>query len=379
MGKKKSAALTTEALTAHDDDLIITAITARAVVVPINLPLQTAVGAIEDVGLVLIDVATNQGFTGRSYLFSVGNHNLKPLVALVEAMAGMISGDVVAPLLIERKLRSRYALLGVHNLVLFAISGIDMALWDAWSQSLGKPLVSVLGGRPGSLRAYNSRGLGIMPQQELASEAAMLVDEGFDAVKIRLGRATLAEDLAAIRAVRKSIGANVTLMSDFNQGLTVNEAILRGRALDDEGLYWIEEPTRADDFAGNAKISAAVDTPISLGENFMGPEQMAQALDADCCDFVMPDVQRISGVSGWMRAAALAEAASLDMSSHLFPEYSCHLLAVTPTRHWLEYVDWANPVLLEPLQVHDSKISIPDVPGVGIQWDENAVSRYLHT
>src|SRR5437660_3895374 len=217
-----------------------------------------------------------------------------------------------------------------------------------------------------------------MPAADAALEAQALVREGFAAVKLRLGRTSAREDLDVVRAVKDSIGPDVTLMCDFNQALSVNEAILRGRMIDEEGgLAWIEEPTRADDFAGNARIAQALDTPVQIGENFMGPEQMAQALAARACDYVMPDAQRIGGVTGWMRAAALAQAAGMEMSSHLFPEVSCHLLAVTPTCHWLEYVDWAAPILAEPLAVKDSHIMIPDVPGTGIHWNEKAVAKYL--
>jgi mandelate racemase len=296
---------------------------------------------------------------------------------LCEAMGELLKGDPVAPFDIEKKLRQKHTLLGVHNIVLFAMAGIDMAAWDAYAQSLGQPLVRVLGGTPRPVRAYNSKGLGIMAIKPLAAEAEALVKEGFSAVKLRLGRANPADDLAALRAVKKAIGPDITLMCDFNQALTVNDAILRGRLLDDEGgLHWIEEPTRADDFDGNARIAAELATPIQIGENFMGPEQMAQALAAGACDYVMPDAQRIGGVTGWMRAAALAQGAGLEMSSHLFPEVSCHLLAVTPTCHWLEYVDWAAPILAEPLAVKDSHVRIPDVPGVGMTWDEKAVSKY---
>ncbi|MFH1602987.1 MAG: enolase C-terminal domain-like protein, partial [Pseudomonadota bacterium] len=274
-------------------------------------------------------------------------------------------------------LRRKYALLGVHNIVLFAMAGIDMAAWDAYAQSLDQPLVKVLGGVPRPVRAYNSKGLGIMPLKPLAKEADMLLREGFSALKLRLGRGDARDDLAALRTLKKAIGPEVTLMCDFNQALTVNEAILRGRMLDDEGgVHWIEEPTRADDFEGNGHIADALDTPVQIGENFMGPEQMAQALAAAACDYVMPDAQRIGGVTGWMRAAALAQGAGLEMSSHLFPEVSCHLLAVTPTCHWLEYVDWADPILAEPLVVKDSHVLVPAVPGTGIRWDEKAVKRY---
>ena len=349
----------------------------RPVVVPMRLPLQTSTGAVSTAPLVLIDLETTAGITGRAYLFAIGRQHLPPIVALLEAMGEMIRGDAVAPFEIERKLRRKYTLLGVHNIVLFALSGIDMAAWDAYAQSLTQPLCTLLGGAPRPVRAYNSKGLGIMPLKPLAREAEKLVNEGFSAVKLRLGRPDPQDDLAALRTVKRAIGPSVTLMCDFNQALSVNDAILRGRMLDDEGgLYWIEEPTRADDFDGNRRIADALATPVQIGENFMGPEQMAQALSAGASDYVMPDAQRIGGVTGWMRAAAMAQAAGLEMSSHLFPEISCHLLAVTPTCHWLEYVDWAEPILAEPLAIKGSHVLIPATPGTGVLWDEKAVNKY---
>jgi mandelate racemase len=349
----------------------------RAVAVPMKRPLQTSIALVNVASLLLLDLETDGGILGRSYLFAVGRPNLAPLAKLVEAMAEMVKGDGVAPYEIERKLRAKYALLGVHNIVLFAMSGIDMAAWDALGQSLGQPLVQLLGGAPRPIPAYNSNGLGLLPLKDLAREAAELVDEGFRAVKLRVGRPTAKEDLEALRTVKEAIGPGVTLMVDFNQGLSVAEALARGRMIDDEGgVLWIEEPVRADDFAGTARVRDEVKTPIQIGENFMGPEQMAQALAAGACDYVMPDAERIGGVTGWMRAAALAQAAGLEMSSHLFPEVSAHLLAVTPTAHWLEYVDWANPILETPLSLQEGDIIIPAKPGIGMAWNEDAVRRY---
>ena len=349
----------------------------RAVVAPMRRPLHTSVGALTTAPLVLVDLETSAGTVGRAYLFAFARDNLRPLAALVETMGQMIAGDALAPSDIEEKLRKGYRLLGVHNVVLIAMAGIDMAAWDALAQELEKPLVCVLGGTPRPLPAYNSKGLGILPASALAREAESLVDEGFAAIKLRLGRSTASEDLEAVRTVKQAIGPEIALMCDFNQALTVTEAIARGRLLDAEGgLVWIEEPTRADDFAGNARIADALATPVQIGENFMGPEQMAQALAARACDYVMPDAQRIGGVTGWMRAAALAQGAGCEMSSHLFPEISAHLLAVTPTRHWLEYVDWANAILAEPLVVSDSHVVASSAPGTGIRWNEEAVARY---
>ncbi|HTN28316.1 MAG TPA: enolase C-terminal domain-like protein [Burkholderiales bacterium] len=357
--------------------LAIRDIRVRAVAAPMKRPLATSTGAVSVAPLLLLDLRTTGGITGRAYLFGIGRNALAPIAKLVEAMAEMVKGDAVAPFEIERKLRARHTLLGVHNIVLFAMSGIDMAAWDALGQALGEPVATLLGGKPQPALAYNSKGLGIQPLKPLANEAVELVKEGFDAVKLRLGRPRAEDDIAALRAVKKAIGAKITLMVDFNQGLSVAEAVKRGRMIDDEGgVAWIEEPVRADDFVGCAKVAREVATPIQIGENFMGPEQMAQAIAAGACEYVMPDVQRIGGVTGWMRAAALAQGAGMEMSSHLFPEASVHLLAVTPTRHWLEYVDWANPILDDPVQIRDGHAIVPARPGLGIKWNEKAVSKF---
>jgi mandelate racemase len=350
----------------------------RAVSAPLKRPLATSIATVSSAALLLIDLQTDGGITGRSYLFGIGRHNLAPIAKLVEAMAEMVKGDELSPFDLERKLRTRYALLGVHNIVLFAIAGIDVAAWDAWSQALNQPLVRLLGAAPRPVQAYNSNGLGILPIKDLPKAATDLLKGGFTAVKLRLGRAAALEDLEALRVVKKALGPHIILMVDFNQGLSVAEAIRRGRMIDEEGgVYWIEEPVRADDFSGCRLIRTEIKTPIQLGENFMGPEQMAQALAAGASDYVMPDLERIGGVTGWMRAAALAQAAGVEMSSHLFPEASAHLLAVTPTCHWLEYVDWADAILKDAIEVKDGFAHIPDRPGTGVSWDERAVKQHL--
>jgi mandelate racemase len=358
-------------------DLKIQSISVRAVAVPMRRPLQTSIAAVVEAPLLLVDLKTSGGIVGRAYLFTMSRLHMKPVAQLLEAMAGLLKGDALAPFEIEKKLRARYALLGVHNMVLFAMAAIDMCAWDALGQALGQPVVRLLGGEPRPVPAYNSTGLGLMRLKELAKESEQLVAEGFAAIKLRLGRPEAAADIDALRTVKEAIGPKVTLMVDFNQGLTVAEAIRRGRMIDEEGgVHWIEEPIRADDYAGCAKVAREVATPIQIGENFMGPEQLAQAVSAGCCDYVMPDAQRIGGVTGWMRAAALAQGAGLEMSSHLFAEASVQLLAVTPTCHWLEYVDWADPILAEPLQIKDGKAIGVAGPGLGMKWNEKAVKKY---
>ncbi len=165
-------------------------------------------------------------------------------------------------------------------------------------------------------------------------------------------------------------------MVDYNQALGLADAQARGRALDREGVYWLEEPIRHDDYAGYATLRRALKMPIQIGENFSLPEGMAAALAAGAADYVMPDLERIGGVTGWLRAAALAAVQRIPMSSHLFPEVSVHLLAATPTSHYLEYVDWADKLLEEPLKIVDGFAVAPQRPGNGLNWDRSAVERY---
>ena len=257
-----------------------------------------------------------------------------------------------------------------------ALAGIDVASWDALALAAGLPMATLLGSTLKAIPAYNSNGLGLMEPAAAADESEELAGAGFSAVKMRLGRATAAADLAAVRAVRARLPDDIALMVDFNQGLSLSEARRRGRALDGEGVYWIEEPIRHDDYAGNAALARELDTPIQIGENFAGPQAMATAIAAQAADFMMPDLERIGGVSGWQRAAALATAAGIEMSSHLFPEASVHLLAASPTAHWLEYVDWANPILVEPLKIVSGQALVSTGPGTGVVWDEVAVAKY---
>lgn len=349
----------------------------RAVNVPMRLPLQTSGGTISIAPLALIDLFTEEGVTGCAYLFCYTPLVLGPVTQLLENLAPLIRGDAVAPLEIERKLQGRFRLLGEKGVTGMAMAGIDMAAWDALAKAAGMPLARLLGGEPRRIPAYNSCGLGMIGGERAAVEAQQLAAPGFRAIKVRLGYPDVKTDVAVVRAVRRAIGDDRELMSDYNQSLAVPEAIRRARALDGEGLYWIEDPTRADDFAGHAEIRRKAGTSIQIGENWWGTHEMARSVAVGASDLGMPDAMKIGGVTGWLRAAAIAEAAGMPISSHLFPEISAHLLAVSPTRHWLEYVDWASPILEEPLRIEGGEAVIPDAPGTGIGWDESAVGRCL--
>jgi mandelate racemase len=357
-------------------DLTLRAVRAVGVEVPMKLPLGTSQGSIRAAPLLLIDVETQEGITGHAYLFCYVAAAAPAIAQLLGEIERVAKGERIAPADLWATLARRFTLIGVQGIVRMAMAGFDVACWDALAKAANRPLASLLGGAPRAIRAYNSNGLGLMPPEKLADEAQALIEGGFRAVKLRLGHASPEADLAAVRAVRKRLPIDVALPVDYNQALSVDEAIRRGRALDGEGVYWIEEPIRHDDYRGCARVAREVSTPVQLGENFSLPHSMEEALAAGASDYVMPDLERIGGVTGWLRAAALAAGAGIDMSSHLFPEVSAHLLAVTPTCHWLEYVDWANAVLAEPFAVADGHVVIPDRPGNGLAWNAEAVKRY---
>jgi mandelate racemase len=295
---------------------------------------------------------------------------------MLEEVLRAVKGDRVQPEVLWAKLTKRFTLIGVQGVVRMAMAMFDVACWDALAIASGLPLATLLGGKPAPVPAYNSNGLGLMAPEAVADEAEKLLAGGFRAVKLRLGYATPEADLAAVRAVRKRIPERIAVMVDYNQALTVAESVRRGRMLDGEGVYWIEEPIRHDDYDGCAAVAREVATPIQIGENFSQVHDMERALAAQACDHVMPDLERIGGVTGWQRASALASSVGIEMSSHLYPEVSAHLLAVTPTAHWLEYVDWANVILAEPLSIVDGKAVASDRPGNGLAWDAAAVRKY---
>jgi mandelate racemase len=349
--------------------------TMRAVAAPLNFALGTSVTVIRTVPLLLVDVLTEEGVVGHAYLFAYTTAGAKSIALLLAEAVDLVKGQPAQPQAIYQRLVRRLALLGVTGPVRMAVSALDMALWDAAAKAAGLPLAELLGAKRRAIRAYDSRGLGLMPPDRVADEAETLLRTGTSAIKLRLGYPTLDEDLAALRAVRGRIPREVLVMTDYNQALTTGEAIRRGRALQTEGIAWLEEPIRHDDYRGNAEIARSLDVPLQIGENFNGPDAMAEAFAADACDYVMPDVGRIGGVTGWMQAAEMATARRVEMSSHLMPEVSVHLLAATPTAHWLEYVDWADAILEEPLQVIDGAVTPSDRPGIGLNWDEAKLRR----
>ena len=338
-------------------------------------PHRTASGVVAESPLVLTDITLDSGVVGHSIVFTYTPMSLGPTADLVRNLGPLCVGMPAAPREIGRTLADRFRLLGTQGLVGMALAAVDMALWDALARSHDLSLAQQLGGVARPIQAYGAIGYDGPDDAERVAES--WARRGLRGVKAKIGYPTVAEDLAVVRAIRRAAGEAMAIMVDYNQSLTPADAVQRLRVLDGEDLTWIEEPTRAHDYAGHALVAREVATPIQSGENWWGINDLTHALDASASDFVMADVMKIGGVTGWMEASALANARRVRLSSHLWPEVSAQLLSVTPTAHWLEYADWWNPILAEPLRIAQGVSDPAGVVGTGVEWNERAVARFL--
>ncbi|ANK82797.1 MAG: hypothetical protein TEF_19845 [Rhizobiales bacterium NRL2] len=351
-------------------------VTARAVLVPMNRPLVTGGGSVEKTAFVLVDLETDSEITGRAYVFAVSPVLAKALAELVEGIGATLQGEAVAPRPLHERMSKSMRLAGMEGFIGWAVAGIDMAVWDAFARNAGLPLWRLLGGERRQIDAYNSNGLGLIGPDAAANEAAELA-VGYGAVKVRLGYGDIDTDVEVVEAVMEAVPADMPVMCDYNQSLTRADAKARIAAIDDLGLAWIEEPIAHDDVEGYASICGYAETAIQLGENARSPAEVGRLIAAEAADLLMPDVAKIGGITNWLNAAEQCHAAGIRLSTHLFPEVSVHMMAASPAAHWLEYVDWANPFLAEPLRVVAGKATPPETPGLGIDWNEDTVEGFL--
>lgn len=361
-----------------DDALILTGCRVRCVNVPLKRPVRAKVGSFDRWAFICVDLETRGGLVGRGYICPYLASFTPAIAASIRTLYQRFDGRAVAPSAFFNEGMKAISLLGKSGMALAGLAALDIAFWDVHAKQAGQPLAVHLGGTLAPVKAYNSNGLWLAtPPAELVAEAEALAREGdFQTMKLRIGRDTTGDDLAALAAVKKGAGETTTVLTDFNQGLTFGQAMVRLTALDDAGFGWFEEPIEYDAYENCAELARAVRTPIIIGENFHGPHDLLRAASCRSADKVMPDLMRIGGVSGWLRAAALAEQYGLELSSHIMPEVSAHLLRVSPTAEYLEWTDWACPILAEPFKLANGSLEIPDRPGNGLVWDESALEAY---
>lgn len=359
------------------ENMIFKSITIRGVNVPLREPLIAKIGNFEKWPYLCVDIHTNCNIIGRSYIGPYLVDQLPSIAHCIKALANKFINRNIEPITFFDEGMKGINLLGYKGIGMYALAALDIAFWDAHSKASNLPLVKHLGGSIKPLKAYNSRGLWLKPLQELSKEAEALRSEGnFTALKLRIGRETYEDDIRALKAVREGAGDDIKVLSDFNQCYSIKEAMRRCSTLDDCGFFWFEEPIRYDNYYELSSLCKMINTPITIGENFHGPRDLKIALENRSCDMIMPDLMRIGGVTGWLRAVAIADSYNMEVSTHLYPEVSAHLMAVTPNAEWIEWVDWANPIIKDPYQIKNGDIIIPDRIGTGIEWNEENLKKY---
>ena len=349
----------------------------RAVILKLKRPIKAKIAYINEWPILLIDLYTNEGVIGKSYLQPYIKKSLKYISSIIDDFNEVLKNKELAPYDSFELMRQSLHFVGFEGLSLTAVSGVDMAIWDAVSKASNQPLCTYLGGTLGPVKAYNSNGLWLEKNNVLSKEAKLLIEQGnFSAIKMRLGREDFDDDLRAVETVKKTVGPQVDLMVDFNQCLSLEEALNKCRVLDQFDLTWIEEPLVYDNLEGYSKLTRKIKTPIQLGENFYGPRELYKAIEKKASDLVMPDFMRIGGVSGWMSSAEIAGTVGIPISTHFYPEVGSHLMRVSKSAHWLEWLDWADDILIDPFVIEDGHIQIPNKPGIGIEWNEKVVKKY---
>ena len=355
----------------------ITGVRSRVVLVPLDIPIVSAIRQADRVALVLVTVETDVGVSGLSYLQAFGVDQARAVQALLAYLGGVLDGeDPLYTLRCYQHMDRANNLLGRGGIATFALSGVDMALWDIAGKAYNAPVAALLGAAGTRIAAYQSAGLWLTSPSEVATQALEFKEAGHGAMKMRVGRLQPAEDLEAVHRVREAIGERVLLMVDANQAWTPQRAVGIGRALEQFDLYWLEEPVDHDDVDGHAQVARELAVQVATGENSYLPRGFRALVEARAADVLMPDLQRVGGITGWRQVAAMADVWKLPLASHLFPEISVHVMAASPTAALLEYMPWAQPLMGEKMELHEGLVEVPMRPGLGLVFDDAAIERY---
>ncbi len=360
------------------DNLKFKKINIRGVDVPLKKPVVAHIGTFDKWPFLCLDIHTNANIIGRSYIGPYLVEQLPAVAHCIKALSEHFLNRNIRPFDFYKEGFKKISLLGYQGIGLYALAALDIGFWDAYSKLANMPLANFLGGELKPIKTYNSRGLWLISLDEIEKDIYDLLDKGtFNSIKVRIGRNKLKDDIYVIEKIKQIAGSDVNIMSDFNQCYEFDTALKRMTELDEIGLYWFEEPVNYRDLDGCAQLTSKIKTPITIGENFHGLYDLIQSINKKASTFIMPDLMRIGGVSGWLEASHVAEHYNLKFSTHLFPEVSAHLMNVTPTSHWLEYVDWANPILKDTgFKIEKGYFSLPDIPGTGIEWNEENMKKY---
>ena len=357
----------------------ITALRTEIVRLPLPKPILSATLEIRSADAVLVFLDTDAGVTGEGLCFAINGTRLEVLRDMVRCFEPLLLGlDPTLAASFYKRAWADVGFFGHAGMSIASLAGVDAALWDLRGRAAGLNVSRLIGAAATAVPTYASGGLWLSSSiDELQREAADFLARGFRAMKMRVGARPIAWNIERIRAVREAIGPDIKLMADANQSLTVPEAIRLGRALEEYGLAWFEEPVPYWNHAGEAEIAAALDTPIASGETEHTSRGMLTMLQMKSADVLMPDLQRMGGPTEFIRAGHLAAAFDVPLSSHLFTEMSLSLLAAAPNAYILEHMPWFEPIYAERIELDaEGRALVPERPGWGFSFDQDAVRRH---
>jgi L-talarate/galactarate dehydratase len=357
----------------------IKSISTRIVRLPYEEPLAdgpTPKGATKD--FVTLRMLTDDGLEGIGVTF-FGSALVATLKHAIDELGALIIGD--DPLRTEAivsKLRAAAGTTGPGGLFTLALSAIDIALWDIKGKALNMPVWALCGGYRDRMPTYASGALmREFPAEHLEKAALRLVERGFRQMKTQMGgEAYPAREVERIRRIRESVGDEIDVMCDINQKWTVQTAISVGQQVEQYRLYWLEDVTAHDDYAGLARVAEALSTPVAAGEYVYGIVPFRHMMEARSVDIVMIDLVRVGGITQWRKVAGMAEAFNLPVVSHLLPEIHVHLMAAIPNGLTVEYMPWSLRLYEETPKIEKGMIVVPQKPGLGLKFDEDVLKRY---
>lgn len=346
--------------------------------VPLEKPMITAIHVTRSVGCVLVYLETDTGLVGENYIFSLNSARLSIFDTMIKSLAHHVVGQ--DPHYVKQMWDGMWREInpiGHEGITIGAMAALDAACWDLIGKAAGQPVYKLFGAYRDSIKAYASSGLWLSQSiDELVEEARVFLAQGFRSMKIRVGKPSMEEDVARVAAVREAIGPNIELLADGNQAFAVHDAIRLGRLLEPYDLGWFEEPVASYDHQGHAAVAAALDVPIASGETEWTRHGMRAMIEAKAADILMPDLQRIGGLTEFRRAASLAAAHNMPISTHIFTEQSLSIAGSAPNCISVEHVSWFSPLYKEKMEIVDGKIIIPQRPGLGFTLDADAVDRF---
>ncbi|WP_105567213.1 L-talarate/galactarate dehydratase [Microbacterium halophytorum] len=326
-----------------------------------------------EVIFLIAEISTEQGFTGHGFSYSKRAGGPAQYAHAKEVAGAAIGEDPNDIQKLYTKLLWAGASVGRSGVATQALAAIDIALYDLKAKRAGLPLSKLLGAHRDSVRTYNTSG-GFLNASidEVRIRATQSLEEGIGGIKIKVGLPDSAEDLRRVRAVRDHIGDDVPLMVDANQQWDRTTALRMGRRLEELDLVWIEEPLDAYDAEGHAALALALDTPIATGEMLASVAEHERLIEARACDIIQPDAPRVGGITQFLRLMTLADRAGLDLAPHFAMEIHLHLAACYPREPWVEHFDWLDPLFEERLETRDGRMIVPDRPGLGITFSDQA-------